>query len=41
MSDYICTHWGVYKFSKDGDSKIRLDNFELDSSPTEFGLKQR
>jgi len=38
MSDYISTHWGTYKFSKDKDNKIKLDNWELDTSPTQFGL---
>jgi biotin/methionine sulfoxide reductase len=38
MSDYISTHWGTYKFSKDKNNKIKLDNWELDLSPTEFGL---
>ena len=38
MSDYISTHWGTYKFSMDKDNKIKLDNWELDLSPTEFGL---
>jgi len=38
MSNYVSTHWGTYKFSKDENNKIHLDNWELDSSPTEFGL---
>ena len=38
MGNYVSTHWGTYKFSVDEDKKIKLDNWELDSSPTEFGL---
>ena len=38
MSNYVSTHWGTYKFSVDENNKIKLDNWELDSSPTEFGL---
>jgi|TARA_B110000438_G_scaffold44823_1_gene44824 biotin/methionine sulfoxide reductase len=38
MSDYISTHWGTYKFSKDKDKKIKLDNWEFDTSPTQFRL---
>ena len=38
MSNYISTHWGTYKFSVDENKKIKLDNWELDSSPTDFGL---
>ena len=38
MSDHISTHWGTYKFSQDNNKKIKLQNWELDSSPTEFGL---
>jgi len=36
--NYVSTHWGTYKFSVDANKKIKLDNWELDSSPTEFGL---
>ena len=38
MSNYISTHWGTYKVSQDKNNKIKLENWELDSSPTEFGL---
>ena len=38
MSNYIGTHWGTYKFFKDKNEKIKLDNFELDPSPNEYGL---
>ena len=38
MSNYVSTHWGTYKFSVGENNKIKLDNWELDSSPTEFGL---
>ena len=38
MGNYVSTHWGTYKFSVDENNKIKLDNWELDSSPTEFGL---
>ena len=38
MSNYVSTHWGTYKFSLDENKKIKLDHWELDSSPTEFGL---
>ena len=38
MSNYVSTHWGTYKFSVDENNKIKLDNWELDSSPTEFRL---
>ena len=38
MTDYVSTHWGTYKFSKDNNKKVKLDNWALDSSPTEFGL---
>ena len=36
--NYVSSHWGTYKFSVDKNKKIKLDNWELDSSPTEFGL---
>ena len=38
MSNYVGTHWGTYKFFKDKKDKIKLDNFELDPSPNEYGL---
>ena len=38
MSNYIGTHWGTYKFFKDKNKKIKLDNFELDPSPNKYGL---
>ena len=38
MGNYVSTHWGTYKFSVDEDKKIKLDNWELDCSPTEFEL---
>ena len=38
MSNYVSTHWGTYKFSLDENKKIKLDHWELDSSPTDFGL---
>ena len=38
MSNYVSTHWGTYKVSHDRNNKIKLENWELDSSPTEFGL---
>lgn len=38
MPNYISTHWGTYKVSQDRTNKIKLENWELDSSPTEFGL---
>ena len=38
MSNYVSTHWGTYKVSQDRSNKIKLDNWELDSCPTEFGL---
>ena len=38
MPNYVSTHWGTYKVSLDRSNKIKLDNWELDSSPTEFGL---
>ena len=36
--NFVSSHWGTYKFSVDKNKKIKLDNWELDSSPTEFGL---
>ena len=36
--NYVSSHWGTYKFSVDANKKIKLHNWELDSSPTEFGL---
>ena len=38
MPNYVSTHWGTYKVSQDITNKIKLENWELDSSPTEFGL---
>jgi biotin/methionine sulfoxide reductase len=38
MPKYASTHWGTYKVSQDRTNKIKLENWELDSSPTEFGL---
>ena len=38
MSNFVSTHWGTYKFSVGENNKIKLENWELDSSPTEFGL---
>ena len=38
MTNYIGTHWGTYKFFKDKKEQIKLDNFEIDPSPTEYGL---
>ena len=38
MSNYVSTHWGTYKFSVDENKKIKLNSWELDSSPTKFGL---
>ena len=38
MSDYIGTHWGTYKFFKDKNEKLKLDNFEIDPLPNEYGL---
>ena len=38
MSNYIGTHWGTYKFFKDKNNKLKLDNFELDPFPNEYGL---
>ena len=38
MSNYVRTHWGTYKVSQDRTNKIKLENWELDSCPTEFGL---
>ena len=38
MSNYVSTHWGTYSFSKDANKKIKLANWNLDSSPTKFGL---
>ena len=38
MPNYVSTHWGTYKVSQDRSNKIKLDNWELDSCPTEFGL---
>ena len=36
--NFVSSHWGTYKFSVDKNKKIQLDNWGLDSSPTEFGL---
>ena len=36
--NFVSSHWGTYKFSVGKNKKIKLDNWELDSSPTEFGL---
>ena len=38
MTNYIGTHWGTYRFLKDKNEKIKLDNFELDPFPSEYGL---
>ena len=38
MSNYVSTHWGTYSFSRDANKKIKLANWNLDSSPTKFGL---
>ena len=38
MSNYVSTHWGTYKVFQDKDKKIKLENWELDSYPTKFGL---
>ena len=38
MSNYVSTHWGTYKVSQDRSNNIKLENWELDSCPTEFGL---
>jgi len=38
MSNFVSTHWGTYKVSQDRSNKIKLDNWKLDSCPTEFGL---
>jgi len=34
----VSTHWGTYSFSRDANKKIKLANWNLDSSPTKFGL---
>ena len=36
--NFVSSHWGTYNFSVDKNKKIQLDNWGLDSSPTEFGL---
>ena len=36
--NFVSLHWGTYNFSVDKNKKIQLDNWGLDSSPTEFGL---
>ena len=36
--NFVSSHWGTYNFSVDRNKKIQLDNWGLDSSPTEFGL---
>ena len=36
--NFVSSHWGTYKFSVDKNKKIQLDNWGLDSSPTEYGL---
>ena len=38
MSSFVSTHWGTYRFSEDANKKIKLANWNLDSSPTKFGL---
>jgi len=35
--NFVSSHWGTYNFSVDKNKKIQLDNWGLDSSPTEFG----
>jgi len=36
--NFVSSHWGTYNFSVDRNKKIQLDNWGLDSSPTEFGI---
>ena len=36
--NFVSLHWGTYNFSVDKNKKIQLDNWGLDSSPTEFGI---
>ena len=36
--NFVSSHWGTYNFSVDKNKKIQLDNWGLDSSPTEFGI---
>ncbi|MDB9933673.1 molybdopterin-dependent oxidoreductase [Candidatus Thioglobus sp.] len=36
--NFVSSHWGTYNFSVDKNKKIQLDNWGLDSAPTEFGL---
>jgi biotin/methionine sulfoxide reductase len=36
--NFVSSHWGTYRSSVDKSKKILLGNWELDFSPTEFGL---
>ena len=38
MTDFVSILWSIYKFYKDNNKKIKLDNWELDLFPTEFVL---